>query len=99
MTLNIKVRTDFRSWSPGLVRFQIDESDVNTAWEAAIEIGNWLIENKIEYTVVAFSDEKVSVVIPSEESRVLVRLTYDMVVDVDVDADDGWSSEPNGSWI
>ena len=96
MTLNIKVRTDFRSWSPGLVRFQIDESDINTAWEAVIEISNWLIENKIEYTVAAFSDLKVSVIIPSEEARVLVRLTYDMVVDA---ADDSWYSEPNGSWI
>tara|TARA_R110000851_G_scaffold299418_1_gene455417 strand:+ start:601 stop:891 length:291 start_codon:yes stop_codon:yes gene_type:complete len=96
MTHNIKVRTDYRASSPGLVRFQIDESDINTAWEAVIEISNWLIENKIEYTVAAFSDLKVSVIIPSEEARVLVRLTYDMVVDA---ADDSWYSEPNGSWI
>jgi hypothetical protein len=90
MTLNIEAHTDYNPDNPALVRFYIDRHDNNVAWQGALEVGNWLNENKIEHTIIAFSDERISAVIPSEEARVLIRLTYEMHIVVYYDEDTAW---------
>lgn len=90
MTPNIKVHTDFSDRRPTMVRFYIENSDNNVSFHAGVEVGNWLIENKIEHTIVAFSDVRISALIPSKEARVLLRLTFDMYVEVFYDEDEAW---------
>jgi hypothetical protein len=80
MTLNIAAHTDFYE-RPDWVMFHFGGGTNHEAWHCVLEIGNWLIENEIEYTIISFQCNQSVISIPSEEARVLIRLTYEMYIE------------------
>jgi hypothetical protein len=82
MTFNIKAHTDYDVEHPEQVTFYFGSSDDYEPRHCILEIARWLSENKIAISVFSFpSINKCTMLIPSEEARVLIRLTYEMYIE------------------
>tara|TARA_R110000850_G_scaffold118412_5_gene235471 strand:- start:184 stop:570 length:387 start_codon:yes stop_codon:yes gene_type:complete len=82
MTFNIKAHTDYDAEHPEQVTFYFGSSDDYGPGHCILEIGKWLADNKIASSVFSFTGtNKCTMLIPSEEARVLIRLTYEMYIE------------------
>jgi hypothetical protein len=82
MTFNIKVQTDYDATNPDQVTFYFGNSGAYGPGHCILEIAKWLAENKIANSVFSFPGiNKCTMSIPSEEARVLIRLTYEMYIE------------------
>lgn len=74
--ITVQIDDDIPYHYPVRTRWHLNCKQDCERWQCIIEINDWLIDNEIEHYIFLFNDDIVLIDIPSDEARVMVKLSW-----------------------